>query len=510
MNIAAIDIGTNSIHMIIVKVKSRTLFDILMQEKNMVKLGVGVFANKELSKEAMDMGVATVQRYVQLADQYGVDDIIVSATSATREAKNGREFLDRLIHEAGVSPQLISGKEEAKLIFLAVKEAIAIKNEKILVIDIGGGSTEAVIGDQNQIFYGHSMKLGVLRLLDHVGHQTKIKGKAQKELKSHIKQAASTVVEKINQTGFDRVIGTSGTIRALAEACLIKADNAAPDIVNAETVQLKDLIKLRDRLLDASPEERSEIPGINSNRADAIHLGALLLVEILTQINASVITISDASLRDGMIINHLEKHGIQIEEVSQGKSLKEKSCLRLAIKYDTDLMEKRHVMRIALQLFDQLKHLHEADNYERDLICHASLIYDIGLFVAFQDYHKHSRYLIKNSQLRGFTNDEVLLLGHLARYHRKKGPGKSHKKYRKLEKPQKKTLNLLAGILRIAIGLDKTKNQWVQNIYCQDKGELLQIKVFGEESMDLEIWEAQSYADTLEKYLKKDIVLMVG
>jgi len=157
MNIAAIDIGTNSIHMIIVKVKSRTLFDILMQEKNMVKLGVGVFANKELSKEAMDMGVATVQRYVQLADQYGVADIIVSATSATREAKNGREFLDRLIHEAGVSPQLISGKEEAKLIFLAVKEAIAIKNEKILVIDIGGGSTEAVIGDQNQIFYGHSI-----------------------------------------------------------------------------------------------------------------------------------------------------------------------------------------------------------------------------------------------------------------------------------------------------------------------------------------------------------------
>lgn len=129
MNIAAIDIGTNSIHMVIVKVQTKTSFDILIQEKSMVKLGVGVFANKELSQEAMDLGVATVQRYVQLADQYGVDDIIVSATSATREAKNGREFLDRLIHEAGVSPQLISGKEEAKLIFLAVKEAIAMKTK---------------------------------------------------------------------------------------------------------------------------------------------------------------------------------------------------------------------------------------------------------------------------------------------------------------------------------------------------------------------------------------------
>ncbi|EPR71131.1 Exopolyphosphatase [Cyclobacterium qasimii M12-11B] len=412
-----------------------------MQEKSMVKLGVGVFANKELSKEAMDLGVATVQRYVQLADQYGVDDIIVSATSATREAKNGREFLDRLIHEAGVSPQLISGKEEAKLIFLAVREAIAIKNEKLLVIDIGGGSTEAVIGDQNQIFYGNSMKLGVLRLWDFIGNQTKINGKTQKELKAHIKQAASAVVEKINQTGFDRVIGTSGTIRALAEACLIKADNLAPEIVNAETVKLKDLIKLRDRLLDASPEERSEIPGINSNRADAIHLGALLLVEILTQINASVITISDASLRDGMIINYLEKHGILIEEVSQGKSLKEKSCIRLAIKYDTDLMEKRHVMKIALQLFDQLKHLHEADDYERDLISHAALIYDIGLFVAFQDYHKHSRYLIKNSQLRGFTNDEVFYWDTWQGTTGKKALGKAKKNTGNWRNPRRKRLS---------------------------------------------------------------------
>ncbi|WP_339717088.1 Ppx/GppA phosphatase family protein [Cyclobacterium amurskyense] len=510
MNIAAIDIGTNSIHMIIVKVQSRTHFDILMQEKSMVKLGVGVFANKELSKEAMDLGVATVQRYVQLADQYGVDDIIVSATSATREAKNGREFLDRLIHEAGISPQLISGKEEAKLIFLAVREAIALKKEKILVIDIGGGSTEAVIGDQNQIFYGNSMKLGVLRLLDYIGDQTKMDDKAQEELKAHIKQAASSVLAKINQTGFDRVIGTSGTIRALAEACLVKADNPAPEIVNAETVQLKSLVKLRDRLLDASPKERGEIPGISSNRADAIHLGALLLVEILTQVNASALTISDASLRDGMIINHIEKHGLQIEEISQGKNLKEKSCLRLAIKYDTDLTEKKHVLGIALQLFDQLKHLHGADNYERELVSYASLIYDIGLFVAFQDYHKHSRYLINNSQLRGFTNDEVLLLGHLARYHRKKGPNKNHKKYRKLEKYQKKRLNLLAGILRIAIGLDKTKNQWVQNIYCQENENQLLIKVFGEENMDLEIWEAQRYSNTLGKYLKKEIVLMVG
>ena len=496
--------------MVIVKVQTKTSFDILIQEKSMVKLGVGVFANKELSQEAMDLGVATVQRYVQLADQYGVDDIIVSATSATREAKNGREFLDRLIHEAGVSPQLISGKEEAKLIFLAVKEAIAMKNENILVLDIGGGSTEAIVGDQKQIHYGNSMKLGVLRLLDYTEGQAKIDAKSQKELKSHIRQVSDMVLEKIKKIGFDRIIGTSGTIRALAEACLIKTDNPAPEIVNAETIPLKELIKLRDRLLETSPKERGEIPGISENRADAIHLGALLLVEILQKLEATSITVSDASLRDGMIINHIEKHGLKIEEVSLGKNLKEKSCIRLAMKYDTDLSEKRHVMGIALQLFDQLKDLHRADNYERDLICYASLIYDIGSFVAFQDFHKHGRYLIKNSQLRGFTNEEVFLLGDMARYHRKKGPTKRHKKFRKLESQQKKRLRLLAGILRIAVGLDKTKNQWVQNVYCIDQKDQLKIKVFGVENLDLEIWEAQRYSDTLAKHLKKEILIIPG
>ncbi|SHN29535.1 exopolyphosphatase / guanosine-5'-triphosphate,3'-diphosphate pyrophosphatase [Cyclobacterium lianum] len=510
MNLAAIDIGTNSIHMIIVKVISGNHFDILMQEKNMVKLGLGVFANNKLSDKAVEDGVATIKKYVQLADQYGVDDIIVSATSATREAKNGREFLDRLIHEAGVSPRLISGKEEAKLIFLAVKEAISIKKEKILVLDIGGGSTEAVLGDENQIHFGHSMKLGVLRLLDQFGHQGILTGEEQKSIQSHIRQAASKIMEKAMSIGFDRVVGTSGTIRSLAEACLEKKDNPSPESVNAEEVQLEDLIKLRDKLLNLSPEKRAEVPGISANRTDAIHLGAILLVELLQMAGVNSLTISDASLREGMIIHHIGKRELAVDEGNQGKTLKEKSCFLLASRYETELEAKKHVSGLALQLFDQLKHLHQAGEQERSMVYHAALIYDVGLFIQFQDFHKHSRYIIKHSQLRGFTNEEILLLGHLARYHRKKGPKKRHKKFKKLSAEQQQKVRLLAGILRIAIGLDKTKNQWVQNIYCLPKKEKLQIQVFSIENITLEIWEARRFSDTLSKYLKKEIEIVVG
>ncbi|MEX2512428.1 MAG: Ppx/GppA phosphatase family protein [Cyclobacteriaceae bacterium] len=510
MNLAAIDIGTNSIHMIIVKVQTKENFEILMQEKSMVKLGVGVFAHNELSPKAFESGVSTIKRYVQLADQYGVDRILTSATSATREAKNGRAFLDRLIEEAGISPQLISGKEEARLIFLAVRNAISIKIEKVLVLDIGGGSTEAVVGDQEQVYYGNSIKLGVLRLLDKVGHQNILNPQERKELIHHIRQTAEKIIQKVLEVGFTKVVGTSGTIRSLAEACLEKTDNPSPGSVNAEVVKVKDLEKLRDKLMDASPEERKEIPGIGASRTDGIHLGALVLVELLHMTQTTEITISDASLREGMIINHIEKHGLQIGEKLEGKNIKEKSCLLLSARYESDLDEKKHISRLSLQLFDQLNEQHHAGNHERELLYFASLIFDVGNYIQFKNYHKHSRYIIKNSQLRGFTNEEVLLLGHVARYHRKSGPKKKHKKYRKLNAKQKQQLKLLSGILRISIGLDKTKNQWVQNVYCLPEKNMLTIKVFGEQNMNLEIWEAQRFADTLANYLKTTIQIQMG
>ncbi|MEX0884438.1 MAG: Ppx/GppA family phosphatase, partial [Cyclobacteriaceae bacterium] len=262
--------------------------------------------------------------------------------------------------------------------------------------------------------------------------------------------------------------------------------------------------------LESTPDDRKDIAWIGASRTDGIHLGALVLVELLQMTNTSEITISDASLREGMIINHIKKHGLQIEENLEGKNIKEKSCLLLSARYETDLDEKKHISRLSLQLFDQLKEQHHAGNHERELLYFASLIFDVGNYIQFKNYHKHSRYIIKNSQLRGFTNEEVLLLGHLARYHRKSGPKKKHKKYRKLSNKQKQQLKLLSGILRISIGLDKTKNQWVQNVYCLPENQKLTIKVFGEENMKLEIWEAQRFADTLAKYLKTNIQIEMG
>lgn len=510
MNLAAIDIGTNSIHMIIVKATSKHQFEVLVQEKEMVKLGVGVFAHKMLSKQSFNKGLETISRYVQLADQYGVDHIITAATSATREAKNGREFLDKLIHEVGLSPQLISGNEEARLIFLAVKRAIDLQHENALVLDIGGGSTEAVVGNKDAVLFKNSMKLGVLRLLDRVGNQEPLSPEQQEELRTHVRELAASILENARKVGFSKVVGTSGTIRTLGEATLHLSGREVGNSVNAEVIKLKDLEKVVKRLLSLPPEERTVVKGVSENRVDAIHLGGLLLVELLKLAKVKELTLSDASLREGLIIDYIEKHGQRLEEVVDGKNIRERSSLLMAMKYETDIEEKKHVSRLAMQLFDQLKDFHGLDMAARELLYQACLVYDVGTFVNFQDYHKHSRYLILQGRLRGFNNQELVILALLARYHRKSGPKKRHKAFKRLDKKERKLVKGLAGILRIAVGLDKTKNQWVENVHCLMDKNRLTIKIFGEAGMDLEIWEAQRFSDTLSLFLKKEILIEKG
>ncbi len=510
LNLAAIDIGTNSIHMIIVKVTSRQTFDVLVQEKEMVKLGVGVFANKMLSEKAFNAGIETICRYVQLADEYGVEHIITAATSATREAKNGREFLDRLIQDIGLAPQMISGKEESRLIFLAVNKALNLGKENAMVIDIGGGSTEVVVGNREEVLFKSSMKLGVLRLLDLVGNQGPLDKNQQKDLKAHIRSIADKIISKASQVGLSKVVGTSGTIRTLGEAALAMNGKNIINSVNAEVVKVKDLVKIVSKLLELEPGKRSDVPGINPNRVDAIHLGGLLLLELLNLSGVDEITLSDASLRDGLIIDYIEKNGQKLNSLVQGKDVRESSSLMMALRYETDIEEKKHISKLALQLFDQLKDLHGLDYSHRELLHHASLIYDIGQFVNFQDFHKHSRYLILMGRLRGFNNDELTVLAHLSRYHRKSGPKKRHKQFKKLDKNLRRLVKGLSGILRIAVGLDKTKNQWVETVNCIFTEDKLTIKIFGEESLDLEIWEAQRFSDTLSEFLKLEVEIVKG
>ena len=506
MKLAAIDIGTNSIHMIVVEATSQKSFKILDREKEMVKLGAGVFASNYISDRAFAFGLETISHYVSLADSLEVDEIITAATSAIREAHNGEAFLNKVVAQTGLCPRIISGKEEARLIFLAVRNSIALKEDKALVLDIGGGSTEAVIGDRDRIYFKDSMPLGVLRLLDMFEDKGAIGDEGKGVLEAHMRFVSKQIESQIHEIGFDRVIGTSGTIRTIGEAAYIAAGGESLKSVNAEVVPLKEIDKLTQKLLEMKQKERAKVKGVSDKRADAIHLGGVLLVQLLEMAKVKEITLCDASLREGMILDYLERHAGEVTKLPETKNLRHRKAANLVYKYESDWDENCHVANLALQIFDQTQKLHEFGDFEREVLFFAALLHDIGQFISYRQHHKNSRYILKQTDPRGFTDEEMLLIRHLARYHCKAEPSKKHKKFRKLSKRHRRIIKVLAGILRIAVALNKTKNQRVERVSCQISKEKLEITVTGKD-IDVELWAARRSSKILSSALKREVVI---
>ena len=504
MKLAAIDIGTNSIHMIVVEATGKSSFKILEREKEMAKLGAGVFASNHISDRSFEIGLKTIDRYVQLADRLGVDEIITAATSAIREAHNGEDFLNKVVTQTGLSPRIISGQEEARLIFLAVRNSIALEEDKALVFDIGGGSTEAVIGDRNTIFFKDSLPLGVLRLLDMFEDKGAVGAEGQGVLEAHIRFIADRAIEQIREIGFKRVIGTSGTIRTMGEAAHIAAGGKPLQSVNAEVVGLKDISELTQKLLEMKLENRALVEGVSKKRADAIHLGGVLLTQLLEMAGVEEITLCDASLREGMILDYLEKHS-QVVVPTEPINLRHRKAAHLVYKYESDWEENCHVARLALEIFDQTKELHELGDLERGTLEFAALLHDIGQFISFKKHHKNSRYIIERTDPRGFTDEEMLLIKHLVRYHCKAKPSKKHKKFKKLSKRDRRIVKILSGILRIAVALNKTKNRRVKQISCQISDNKLEIIVRGADNLEVEVWAARRNCLVLAEALKRQL-----
>ncbi|MEO0539074.1 MAG: Ppx/GppA phosphatase family protein [Cyanobacteria bacterium P01_A01_bin.123] len=505
MKLAAIDIGTNSIHMIVVQVLQQRNFEVIDREKEMVRLGAGVFATHQLSDRAFHAGLETIERYVNLAEQLGVDEIITAATSAIREAQNGETFLREVIRRTQVTPRIISGQEEARLIFLAVRNAIPLADRNALVLDIGGGSTEAVVGNRDLVLFGTSMKLGVQRLLDMVADEGPMGTDARSVLEAHIRFIAEPVLAKVQPIGFTQVIGTSGTIRNLGEAAYLANRKQSLLSINAEVVQLSELQAVTDRLVELKTDNRTNLGGISDKRTDTIHLGGILLVQLLQMANAQQLTLCDASLREGMILDYLERHPQQIAPGKDYENLRQRKAAQLVYKYESDWTHNCHISVLARQLFDQTQDLHQYGDFERNILDYAALLHDIGQFLTFQGYHKKSRYIIEKACPKGFTDEERLLIGHVIRYHRKAKPKLKHKKFKRLSKQHRQIIWVLAGLLRIAVGLERTKNQQVETVVCRLSDKRIEIVVAGAGDIKIELWAAQQNSEILAKALNRTV-----
>jgi len=507
MRIAAIDIGTNSVHMIVVRVRPDLSFEVIDREKAMVRLGAGGLDGKALTTEAMSAALQALSKFKRLAESHTVDVILAAATSATREARNGGEFLARIEAETGISPRVISGAEEARLIHLAAVYGVDVGSARAVVIDIGGGSTEITLGTATSTQAAKSFKIGVIRLTERFVKSDPLSGRDEQKLTKHILSEIDRHCEQITAAGFDRVIGTSGTILSIGTVATAMADGTVPGELRNLRVPAKQIRRLRKEVVALSLAQRLTLPGLDPRRADLVVAGSVLIDTILRRLGADDITLCDLALREGLVIDYIRRNSKHIAQVDSIPDVRRRSSLELAERCNFYSEHAQQVVRLALAIFDQTRAIHGLTDREREWLEFAALLHDIGTHISYERHHRHSYYLIKNGDLRGFDPDEIEVVALVARYHRRGTPKRSHEEYSKLPAPLRRTVRTLASILRVAESLDRSHTQTISSLDLRDRGEdaLLQVHTTGD--AELEVWATNRHLQPFERILGKPVRL---
>ncbi len=486
-----IDIGTNSVRLLVVRIGTGGSFTVLSEQKATVRLGEGEFAaggsRERLSDEAMNRAIAVTRRFGDLARSFHAGEIIAIATSATRDARNQTAFLERLRHEANLDVHVVSGPEEARLIFLGVTSGLSLDGDSVLVVDIGGGSTEIVVGDAASHQYVASARLGSIRLhslyppKNPSGAYTPAEYRAMRE---YCRSALFRQFEGVAEHRFDRVIGASGTIQNLAEIAGRLADPGSTGPFTRVTRE--GLVRAARHLLVLSLDERRAVPGINPGRADIIVPGAAILETIVDHLTLESVTTTRRGLKEGLLFDYLSRHGYL---PPQGAfSVREESVNRLRRVCGCAEAHTSQVRRLAQQLFDSGREIgiHRLGPEERELLEYAALLHDCGTFISFSNHHAHSQYIIAHAELLGFDEREVMVLGTVARLHRKKFPGRRSAILSAVSVPDRRAVLVLAILLRLAESLDRTHTGLVASAVFESHGKGVRLLITSDEDCHLE------------------------
>lgn len=505
MRIAAIDIGTNSVHMIVVQVRPDHSFEIVDREKEMVRLGAGGLGGRALTDLTMRSALQALAKFKRLADSHEVDEVVAAATSAVREAENGREFLSAIRQRTGIQVRVISGTEEARLIHRAAVYGVDVSDGAALVIDIGGGSVELTLGRGPQVRLAHSLKLGVIRLTERFVHSDPITGADERRMVSYITEVLGPVTKKIRGRGFSRVVGTSGTILSLGALAVGEGRAVGSDALRNRRVSLKQLRRVRRELTALDLAGRIGSPGLDPRRADLAVAGSILICTMLRLLGARELTLCDLALREGLALDYIHRNRAHIAKVEQYPDVRRRSVVELAERCNYSEPHARQVMRMALSLFDQTSAIHGLGAREREWLEYAALLHDVGVHISYSRHHKHSYYLIKNGDLRGFEPREVEVMALVARYHRRGLPKRSHGGYGDLPGGRRRTVRTLSAMLRVAEGLDRSHAQSVASVAVAPGAHDCLLKLTPAGDTELELWAAQRNVAPLEAVLGRII-----
>lgn len=506
--IAVIDIGTNSIHMVLADVQPDGTHKILDRFKDMTRLGNGAFTTHRLSDEAMARGLSVIRHLVTLARNKGYERIVAVATSAVREAKNGGDFIDLIAEQTGLKIRVVSGTEEARLIFLGVQQSVPMTDQPVLAVDVGGGSVELITGTRDQLLHAKSLKLGAIRLADQFLKRTPPSDGMLRALEEAVTGQLQAALDGFKAKRFDALIATSGMAGNLAEIIHLKRHNRPLPQLNLATVSLKDVKDIEQELRRSTIKERLAVPGLDPKRVDTLFPASIVLRRLMELAGRDELVLCDKAIREGVIFDFTIRHRDRLKAEAEIPDLRRRSVLALARRCQTPEVHSLHVASLALRLFDQTKRLHGLGNTERDWLEYAAILHDIGYLISERQHHKHAYYLITHSDLGGLSADELQIIANVARYHRRAMPQSKHDGFEALTPKFKRVVRILSALLRIADGLDRTHFSVVRSLDVK-LGSTVTIIAHVTGDAELEAWAARGRADLFERVFRRRVQFKV-
>lgn len=502
--LAAIDLGTNSFHALIVDLYSDGSFRKVDDFKEMVQLAKGGLG-KRLTEGAFSRGMKTLKNIKVLCDSHNVEKILAYATSAIRESENGGEFIQASIDRYDIKINAIPGSVEAELIGYAVQHGIRLGEDPVLMIDVGGGSVEFILGNANTFHFLTSKKIGVSRMTDIFKPSDPISLNEIQKLEKHYREQTSDLAEAFTKNRTSTMIGSSGTMQNIATMIAARKGLSVDVTLNEMEYTAQDFFSFYKNFIKLNRTQRRNVKGMDTKRIDFINTGVVLLNFLLREFNIRKVRISTQALREGIIIRYLKKDMIGLPWSGEMSNPRRRSVFELLRKCDWHEAHSRHVANMSLTIFDILKADIELNHQDRELLEYASYLHDIGYYISHSKHHKHALYIIRNSVLQGFREEEIEIIANVTRYHRRSTPKKRHAEYWKLNPTIRKRIKQLSAILRVADGLDRSHYQNVQKLELEIKENELLFKIQVQADPQLEIWGAQRKSHLLREISGKKI-----
>lgn len=494
--VAAIDIGSNSLKLVIVNAAASDSFTVVLQDRERVRLGHETLKTHHLSPEAISLSADAVAKFRSIAESRGADVILAVATASVREAANAAEFVSEIERRTGVRVEVLSSLEEARLIGIAAAQNLRTAKQTLLNIDIGGGSTELSLmkaGEPDKLF---SMKLGAVGLTEKYISGNPPKAKELGNLRMEIAMALEKPKRKLNNERWEISSGTSGTILNLAS--LLGAENGN-EVKERPVIQIKKLIALNEKLSKMNLEERAALPDISRQRAEVIVAGGQILEGVMRGLQIETVKPCGFALREGVIIDYLRE--IEAESLPPVPDVEDRQLRGVFAVGRRFGYEETHALQVAFlaeKIFDELAPIYKLPRHWRTLLSAAALLHDVGYHISHESHHKHSLYLIKHSEVIGFSEIEKLVIANIARYHRGAFPKEKHSDFMALSEENKSVVWKLGGILRLADALDRGYENHIKDVKFKLIADNLVMKLIAAENYEVEQQAAENKKDLLE------------